>query len=528
VRAAPLALVTAGACGALVTAAEAQAPGAIPRGVLRPDTAGAGLIASAAASPRSVAVRDAGPGLAGRLLRDALAGPHLLVVAPDTGLTLGRDVRAGQTLVVVGGPVRLASMVRGDVLVLGELFLRPGADVTGRAIAIGGGAYNSTLARVGGGLLAYREIAFAARPDGAGGIALDVRPGGARRDVPRLSLPGTVGLRLPSYTRVDGLAVTVGPELALDTGRVRIEPLVTYRSQLGVVDPGVHAVAELTRRTVVELRAERGTFTNDAWARGDLVNAIVFAGTGADARNYYRADRGELTVLRRYETETGVVEPLVGALVERAWSAARDSATSRPFTLFGRDDLEGARRVNPAVTGGRITSALVGMRVRREIGDLRGRAEARVEQALAVERGGRFTRATVDVAFERGARDERQLYLFAHAALTAGRDVPTQRYAYLGGGPTLPTLFLLSQGGTELVWGEARYTVPLPRIRLPVAGAPSIAVRAMAGAAGVGTLPAFTPNLGLRLIAAGLRADVVFDPTGRTRGPQFSVGVGLR
>lgn len=526
-RVVPRALVAAGACGALATAAAAQAPGAAPRSVLGADTVGAGLIASAAASPRSAAVRDPGPGLAGRLLRAALARPYLLIVAPDTGLTLGRDVRAEQTLVVVGGPVRLASTVRGDVLVLGELFLRPGADVTGRAVAIGGGAYNSTLARVGGGLLAYRETAFAARLDGAGGIVLDARSG-TPRDVPRLALPATFGIRLPSYTRVDGLAVTFGPELALDTGRVRIEPLLTYRSQLGVVDPGVRAVAELTRRTVVELRAERGTFTNDAWARGDLVNAIVFAGTGADARNYYRADRAEITVLRRYETETAVVEPLVGALLERAWSAARDSTTSRPFTVIGRDDVEGARRVNPGVSGGRITSALLGARVRREVGDLRGRVEARVEQALVVERGGRFTRATVDVAFGRGARDERQLYLFAHAALTTGRNVPTQRYAYLGGGPTLPTLFLLSQGGTELVWGEARYTVPVPRIRLPVAGPPSIAVRAMAGAAGIGTLPAFTPNLGLRVSAAGLRADVVFDPTGRTRGPQFSVGVGLR
>jgi hypothetical protein len=369
-----------------------------------------------------------------------------LVVAPDTGLTLGRDVRADAPLLVIGGPVRLAATVRGDVIVLGELFLRPGADVDGRAVAIGGGAYNSTLARVRGGVRGYREVEFTATPAGGGALTLDAR---VRRLAPesRLALAGTYGVRLPSYDRVNGLSLGFGPELALDTGRVRIEPRVTYRSQLGVVDPAVRAVAELTRRTRVELTAERGTFTNDAWARAELVNSVVFGGTGADARNYYRADRAELTVARRYEATDALVEPFVGGLVERSWSAGRDTTTSRPFTLVGRDDVrQGARRANPAVTGGRITSALVGARASREVGDASGRAEARVEQALAVSRADRFTRATLDVAVVRGARDARQLAVFAHGALVVGGAVPTQRYAYLGGGPTLPTLFLLSQG----------------------------------------------------------------------------------
>ena len=528
----PLAL--AGLSGALAATSAAQSPApnttAFDTSAVRLplDTVGAGALAAAAGARRMVVVRDVGPGPAGRIVREALARPHLLLVVPDTGLTLGRDVRADAPLFVVGGPLRLAATVRGDVVVLGELFLRPGADVDGRAVAVGGGAYNSTLARVRGGVRAYREVAFAATPDGTGGLALDARVLG-RRGGPRLTLPGTVGVRLPGYDRVDGLSLTFGPELALDTGRVRIEPTVTYRSQLGLVDPALRAVAELTRRTVVELRAERGTFTNDAWARSDLVNTLVFAGNGQDARNYYRADRLDLTVARRYETAAILFEPLVGVLTERSWSAARDSASSRPFTAFGRDDaVQGARRPNPAVTGGRITSALVGARAERVTGGVRGRAVARVEQALAVSRGGRFTRAAVDVSLERGERDERQMAFFAHAAVTVGGRAPTQRYAYLGGGPTLPTLYLLEQGGTELVWSEARYTVPVPRVRLPVVGPPSVTVRAMAGAAGVNTLPALTPNLGLRLSVAALRADFVFDPTGRSRGPQFSVGVGLR
>ncbi len=495
---------------------------------LPPDSAGAGLLAAAAARPRLARVRDLGPGPAGRLLRDVLARRHVLVVAPDTGLTLGRDVRATGPLVVVGGPVRVAATVPGDVVVLGELYLRPGADIAGRAVAIGGGAYSSTLARVGGGVLAYRDVAFAAAPDGAGGLALSARAG-ARGDVPRLTVPGFYGFRLPTYDRVNGLSLAAGPELALDTGRVRLELVATYRSHLGAVDGALRGVADLTRRTQVELRLERGTLSNDAWARGDFVNSIVFGGTGQDARNYYRADRGGATVARRYELGGTVLEPLVGALVERSWSAARDSAAARPFTVIGRDDArQGARRPNPAVTGGRIASALVGARLQRESEGVLGQAEARLEQAVSVERGGRFTRVNVDASLRKGTAETRQWYVFAHAALIAGSRVPSQRYAYLGGGPTLPTRFLLDQGGTELVWGEARYSVPVRRLRVPQFGPPRVTARAMAGAAGVGRLPAFTPNLGLRLSVGPLRGDAVFDPTGRTRGPQFSVGVGLR
>jgi hypothetical protein len=181
------------------------------------------------------------------------------------------------------------------------------------------------------------------------------------------------------------------------------------------------------------------------------------------------------------------------------------------------------------VSGGRITSALAGVRVRRDTdAGTRGRAELRVEQALEVERGSRFTRGVIDLALERPLPREHSLVLLGHAALTAGRDVPSQRYAYLGGGPTLPTLFLLEQGGTELVWGEGRYALPLRVARVPVVGTyPVFTLRAMAGAAGVNRLPAFTPNVGLRLSVGPLRTDYVFDPRGRGRR-QFSVGVGLR
>ena len=526
-RRARTAIVLGAMLGGVLPAARAAAQ--LPA-VLRPATSGRGRLDAAAAAPRRARRGPAARAAPSDVVRDVLARPHLLVVAPDTGLTFGRGTHAERTLVVVGGPVRLASTVRGDVLVFGDLFLRPGANIQGRAVAVGGGVYNSTLAQVGGERLSYRGVEASGADGSAGLYAVDLRTI-EERAASRLTIPGFYGFRIPLYDRVNGLSVSFGPELALDTGRVRLEPLVTYRSQLGTVDAGVRASAGLTRGVVAELRAERGTFTNDAWSRSDLINSVIFAGTGGDARNYYRADRFEATLTRPAVGARGILEPLLGVRVERAWSAERTTESSRPFTLFGRDDRrEGSRRPNPAVTGGRVTSALVGVLFRRDTdAGTRGRAEARVEQSLDVQRGGQFTRALIDLAFEHPLRGEQRLVLLGHAAVTAGGDdVPTQRYAYLGGGPTIPTLYLLEQGGTELVWAEGRYTIPLRIVRVPVVGSyPAFTLRAMAGAAGVNGLPALTPNIGLRLSVGPLRGDYIFDPRGRGRRV-LTAGVGLR
>ena len=490
------------------------------------DTAGQGSVATAGAMQRTLIIDDPGPGLAGPTLESVIGRPHLLLVAPDTGLTLGRAVRVPRTLVVTHGPLRIASQVDGDVLVLGDLFLRPGANITGRVIAIGGGVYNSTLAFVGGDVLAYRDLQIRRRVEGTQvAVAL---AGAPRQFVPRVTLPGLYGLRLPAYDRIDGLSLTFSPVLALDTGRVRIEPFVTYRSHLGAYDPGVRGRAELGSRTVIDAAVERGTFTNDAWIRPDLTNSLSMLGGGQDVRNYYRATRVEGTVSRRFDLGASILEPYLGALTESASSVARDTgSTSYPWSLLSRTSLEGPRRANPAVTGGRITSALVGAQLRFERPGLSGHVGARVEQALSVDRGARFTQIVLDGVLSRPTENDHLLTLLAHGVITTGgREVPSQRYAYLGGSGTLPTLFLLKQGGTELAWAEARYTIPVSLIPVPF-GVPRLTGRVIAGSAGVNTLPALTPNLGLRAAISLLRVDYVFDPRGRGR-QVFSVGVGYR
>ena len=263
------------------------------------------------ATPLVVEVRDVGPGTAGRLLRDVLGRPHDVVAPGVETVALPRDSAVARTIVIVGSDATVAARVAGDVVVIGgDLFIRPGADIAGRAIAFGGGVYDSRLASVQGGLYAFRDETFAVQRT-ASVLALDYRRLDTR---PRatFALPGLYGLRLPSYTRVDGVALPVGAALLLPRIDVEVDAIATYRSHLGTVDPSVAARRALDRRTDLELVAERATYTNDAWMRGDLVNSGTTLVFGDDERNYYRAVRVGGRMARRWEGMAGLVEPWVG------------------------------------------------------------------------------------------------------------------------------------------------------------------------------------------------------------------------
>ncbi|HMG00185.1 MAG TPA: hypothetical protein VK560_02980, partial [Gemmatimonadaceae bacterium] len=54
-----------------------------------------------------------------------------------------------------------------------------------------------------------------------------------------ISLPLGLGLRIPTYDRVNGLAIPWGPKLELNDARVDVDALVTYRSNLGKWDPSL-------------------------------------------------------------------------------------------------------------------------------------------------------------------------------------------------------------------------------------------------------------------------------------------------
>ena len=482
---------------------------------------GAPVAAARGQDRPAVVVRDLGPGRPGRILRAALGTPHAVLVRDSGAVALRRDTLYSTTVVILAPRATVASSVRGDVIVVGgDLFLHPGAVVDGRAIAIGGGVYNSALAVVHGGQLSFRDHTFAAVRT-ADTVALSYRPIRVLTPGP-LYLPGVLGFGLPAYDRVNGVAVPWGPSVSLDTGRVELTPTATYRSHLGHVDPAVSATVGVGRHTTVTGSAGRGTFTNDAWIRSDPQNTVSSFLAANDTRNYYRADRVEARIGRPYELESAEVEPFVGALSEFAWSTGPHGPDARtPYSVADERDSLGMLRPNPEVRRGRISAAVAGFLARWEADDLTANLLVAEELPFQTPDGERFAQTTVDGEIGFDALFDHRFQFFAHAVITAGDSVPPQRFAYLGGNGTLLTRPLLSLGGDQLLFVESRYAIPINRLVIPVLGSPTITLRHLAGGAGRSRLPTLVQNVGLRLTLNLLRADFVIDP--ETRDTKFVV-----
>lgn len=474
-----------------------------------------------------VFVRDVGPGWSGRWLRDALAA-GAVVYAADTAhpAAFPRDASFDRTIVVVGGPATVASVVHGDVIVVGgDLFLRPGVQIQGRAIAIGGGVYWTSLGTVSGGRYAFQDHTYLSHrlPDGS--VALDYHPLEVR-DTRVVNWPGVYGLRIPSYDRTNGLSVPFGPTLSPDTARVEIEPLVVYRSQLGVVDPQLHLRAGVGRHLEVTAVAGRQTLSNDRWIYGDLINSVTALFVGNDVRNYYRGDRLDARIAYRWEGAATQLTVRAGGLTERAWSVRPDSgARGGPWSVLGRRDVEKMLRPNPRVAPGRITSALASARAEWDEPALQAHLDASVEVPVDAVGDAAFVQTTIDGKVVFPTFGTQRMEVESHAVVTSGDTPPPQRFAYLGGSGTLPTFDLLEFGGDQLMFVEGRYVVPIERVRIRILGVPTFMVRYMAGAAGVGELPSFEQNIGVRLAISLVRVDYVIDPA--TRESRLSFGISL-
>jgi hypothetical protein len=472
----------------------------------------AGVLAPPLGAQARVVVRDPGPGDPGRVVRAALSAPHVLIPPGRDTATIRRDSTYPRTVIVLGRHTNVDGIVNGDVIVVaGDLVLHPGARIDGRAIAIGGGVYNSTLATVTGGRTAFRDETFDIAPLD-GGYVLDYRSL-TQRAVRRFSLPFLYGIRLPTYDRVNGVSLPFGPLISLDTGDIEIEPIVTYRSHIGKLDGALSASAQRGRRLRFEGYGGRATFSNDEWINSDLLNSVTSIFSGTDTRNYYRADRGEVTAHRLWESTTGQIEPFLGARMERSWSVGSPTIPDGgPWSLFARNDEKRMRRPNPPVTGGTITSLLGGARGDWQLGGVDARAMLGLEGAVDAPANGQFVQATFDGRLTFPTFHIQSFQIEAHVVVTAGDETPSQRYAYLGGPGTISTLDPLEQGGDQLLFVDSRYFIPLTRPRLPFVGAPVFTIRHVIGAAGVGSLPELEQNLALRLSFAIVRFEVSLDP----------------
>jgi hypothetical protein len=467
-----------------------------------------------------VYVRQAGPGEPGEILRAALQQPYV-IVHERWNTRLFRDSVYDRTVVVVGSDASVASTIHGDLIVVeGDIYLRPGAHIDGRAIAYGGGVYDSEQAVVRGDRFSYWDTRYDITPTDSGSI-LDYRPPlleGSRF----ASLPLLYGLRIPTYTRVDGLSLPWGPRFMLSWGHgssLQVDPTVTYRSDIGAFDPALTATAIFYPGWSARLQAGRATLTNDDWITSDFVNSIKVLLDGRDYRNYWRADRFEGHVARTFTGTTGQLTLWGGARTERDWSISAGG----PWSLRGRHAGDGMIRPNPPVEHGRISSALAGVAGSISLPELAFAASVQVERPFDTPGDERFTQLTADAGLRFTTFASQSFEIHSHAVLTAGDQAPPQRFAYLGGSGTLPTFAVLEFGGEQLLFVESAYDIPITAVQVPILGPPVVSLRHAIGAAGVGTLPKFEQNLIARVSLGVVYAEYAIDPS--TRNDAFSLGL---
>lgn len=474
-----------------------------------------------AQAEQRVQVRDAGPGKPGEILREALARPYV-VVHERWNTRLFRDSVYDRTVLVLGSDASVASTVHGDVIVVGgDIYLRPGARIDGRAISYGGGVYDSEQAEVAGGRFSYWDTRFDIVATDSG-TALDYRPPALLERAQLASLPLLYGLRIPTYTRVDGLSLPWGPRFALsgrDGGSLQVDPTVTYRSDIGAFDLAVSTIARLDPGWSAHLYAGRGTFTNDDWIESDFINSLKVLLDGRDYRNYWRADRFEGRVARTFTRSAGEITVWGGARTERDWSISAGG----PWSLRGRRTGDGMIRANPGVERGRISSALAGLGGSLSLPELALSAAVQVERPFDTPLDERFTQATIDAGVRFATFASQSFELHSHAVLTAGDTAPPQRFAYLGGSGTLTTFSVLQFGGEQLLFIESAYNIPITAVHVPILGPPVLSLRHAIGAAGVGKLPKFEQNLIGRIALGIVYAEYAIDPA--TRNDAFSIGL---
>ena len=501
---------------------------------------GGGVRALRAQASAHVRFADLGAGSGPAMLGRAVLAPHFAIPPATQPATLRRDTTYSTTVIVLGRDAIVEGTVHGDVIVVGgDLYMHPGGHIAGRAVSIGGGVYESTLARIGAGISAYSDFTYDITLSN-GIYILSYREVMAHETSP-ISWPGFYGFGIPTYDRSNGLSIGAGPRFALPRTRVTLEPRLTYRSQLGAIDANVLVTDSLGRQTAITVSAKHSTYSNDTWIWSDLLNSAEFLIFGNDSRNYFRGGRVDLAVGHRVESATWVLAPSITGRYEETHSVRPDSfPTGGPFTFFGRHDVDDRLRPNPQVLEGSVASIIgaarldfedqgiiAGLRLGVEAGRFRPKNDlvdaiptaGSPTEIPAFFRADDFVQGTIDGSISFPTFGTQSLEVSGHAVLTTRGPTPRQRYAYVGGSGTIPTIDMLELGGDQLLYLDAAYSIPIERLKLPLVGPPTVMIRHAMGSAGVGHLPELEQATGLRLILSIIYGEFLVDPaTGRTHG----------
>lgn len=436
-----------------------------------------------------------------RRLDRFLQGEEYRLWTADTTVASGDTIRGN--VLVLEGLARIAGRVEGTVFgVDADVFLRPGAEITGDLVLLGGGIYRASSARVGGEVVYEPRLFLQATPE-RGGWRI-YRTDEARLDPVRPD--GLGGVRAPSYQRVDGATLGLGARLqAIEVPwQPTLHAILELRTEGLRVGGHGEQLWYPSGRWATGFEGGRRTRTRDAWIRSGGANSLTFLFGGLDYRNYFESDEARF-LIRRLLERRGSVELTAG------WERFRSLGASEDGDLFGGRPA----RPNPPIAPGDLWS--LSLAVRRPAGELLPRVGVDLEvEAADAGVGGDFSflyaGARLEAAWPTVAGQRVEALAAARGDLAG--TLPPQRGSAVGGAGTLPTLDVLEVRGERLLFTRWTYVVPVPLLRVPGLGSPEVLLRAAVGSAWGGGDPVdLRENLVLGLRFLLLEGGIAFDPS---------------
>jgi len=392
----------------------------------------------------------------------------------DAGVDLGRDVVIIRARVVLEGRIAGAVVVAG-----GEFFTRPGASLTGPVAVIGSGAALLSGLAESGTVIEQDPRVFVSLGRTPTGYSFTIT---SPEPPSTLRLPGFYGFAPPTYDRVNGLSVIWRPDLGFgggDTATVAFRGSLAARAARRRVDGVLEASYRPGSRSLISARAGRTTLTADSWIRGDLANSLSTLVKGSDVRDYFESDVAAVSIRRLPPPPLIEGEGFVAPGVTLRISRDRSLKAREAWSLMGD-----AYRENPMIDEG-VLASVVG---RAEAGWRGGRvsfnSEAGIEWGLPGPGDFEFIQLSSTVSWTADLFRGHRLGFAGHALVPLGDgEVPRQRWSFVGGPGTLPTFPTAWRRGDHLLFVNTVYLIPVPRIRLPIAGRPSIRLEYLAGSA---------------------------------------------
>jgi hypothetical protein len=443
-------------------------------------------------------------------LHRVVARNQYLVIQRDT--VLPPEFHTAGDLIVWDARVRLEGQVEGAAVSLqGTLIVRPGARVGGPIVAVGGLVLPSGLASVGERIELSPEYRVAVRRDAERLQVTAFLPPPVRR----FGLGGIFGFRQVDYDRVNGLSVAWGPQwrLAAREFGPRADAWITLRSARLQPGGGIQLALPIGGGMEAAITAERTTLTNEWWIRDGLWNSIGALMLGRDLRDYHESDQISLRLARSPRVSTaGTALDIAPHLVIRH-SRDRALEAQRPWAITGRTQLD---RPNLPVLATEIASLGVGTTLAWHGASSTFAAITLAEYGRVTQGDLRFARWLANGRWDMQALWNHQLTVAGHGIGSLGDSpAPPQRWSFVGGQGTLPTLPMAALRGDRLVFLESRYQIPLGFIEPPLLGVPWLELLHATGTAWQTgqPMPAWEQNLGAGLAFSFFRARAWIDPS---------------